>query len=364
MRFIIGLNKVHPNAEISDNTNNTNEAHIYDGTLYEKYALLSKMYDSDKALRDIYGKMTVILHPFELIKTTVTSSFIPECPGLKMTNAYMKMWEFLEFVTNELKVFNPKGFDKLRMYDVAGAPGMFIIGTECFLRKYFPSVKLDWHTCSLEGGTALTDSYTLFKSNPKRYQPCDVTKPDDIKKCMGKGKFTLVTGDIGIFHEENWNKLQEEDQLDIEWGQMILALNLADKGGLMFLKMYSLVTYENIFLLDTLSKYFEKIYVCKPYTSRLLNSESYIICVNRNGEDCSGESLTRPIIKTPYRSENLLLVKSFEYNRLEVKYRMVSFVKRILAKYPHSTIQKMLKNKQYHVYYQEIKKLIDEFNGK
>lgn len=362
MRFIVALNNITTtNSNVIDNTDNN--AHIYDKTLYDKYMLLSKMYDTDESLCKLSRKITIITHPFELIGTTVKSSFIPNCPDLKITNAYMKMWEFLKFITNDLKIFKPTD-EKLRMYDVAGAPGMFIIATECFLKKYFPKTKLDWHTCSLEGGTALQDVYTLFKSNPERYQPCDVTKPDDIKNCMKKGKFTLVTGDIGIFHEDNWNKLQEEDQLDIEWGQMILALNLVENGGIMFLKMYSYVTYENVFLLDTLTKYFEKVYICKPYTSRLLNAESYIICINRNNNDCMHEPLTRPIIKIPYESENLPLIKSFEFNRLDVKYRMISFIKRILERYPHMNIQKLLKNKQYYIYYREFEDLFNELNDK
>ena len=107
------------------------------------------------------------------------------------------MYEFLLFIKDDLHIFNPS--TKLTMYDVAGAPGMFILSTEQFLKKYFPNTTLDWHSCSLEGGTALTDTYGLFAANPSRYQQCDVLKPSDIQSIINtKQKYELVTGDIGI----------------------------------------------------------------------------------------------------------------------------------------------------------------------
>lgn len=357
MRFITALTNVSPHIETPSSQSNSDEGHIYDHTLYDKYMLLTKMWDEDEKLRSLMPRITVFSHPFEIISSTVTSSFIPDCKPMKITNAFMKMWEFLEFITDELKIFKPT--KELKMFDVAGAPGMFIIATEQFLQKRFPDVKLNWHTCSLEGGTALTDQYTLFKNNPERYQSCDVTKEEDIKSCLKKGKFPLVTGDIGIFHDNTWNKLQEEYQLSIQWGQMILALNLCEKDGLMFLKMYSFATYENVYLLDVLTKYFDKVYICKPYTSRILNSESYIICIGRNDKKID-EPLTRPLIKTPYESPNLPIVKSFEYNRLDSKYKILSLLRRILQKYPKTTLKQMRQNYHYKVYFDEFKNIFNE----
>ena len=53
------------------------------------------------------------------------------------------------------------------MYDVAGAPGMFVLAADFFFRKR--NIDLDWHACSLintEENHALEDNYNLFKDNP------------------------------------------------------------------------------------------------------------------------------------------------------------------------------------------------------
>lgn len=362
MRFLTLLLNNPPqkeNVKYSDKERYT----IYDKNLYRKYLLMTEMYKTDENIRSLYRKMVVLSHPFEILKTTITSNFIPNCQPLKITNAFMKMWEFLKWIdkNNYLKFDDNK---TLSMYDVAGAPGMFILATEQYLNKYHNDISLDWHTCSLEGGTALTDIYGLFKNNRSRYTPCDVLNEKDIKKCINiKRRFKLVTGDIGIYHEDDYNTLQEEVQLDLEWGQMVLSLNLVDEGGVMFLKMYSMITIETLYLLDTLTKYFKNVYITKPYGTRIFNDESYIICIERNKKDCSKEPYKRPYL-ADYKSANQDLVKSFEYSRLDIKYRMVNFIKNVLMFNDRISIEYFKeKNNVYNIFFEEIEDLFNELNN-
>ena len=142
---------------------------------------------------------------------------------------------------------------------------------------------------------------------------------------------------------------------------MVLALNNVDKGGLMFLKMYSMVTLETVFLLDTLHKYFKHVFITKPYCTRIFNDESYIICVGRNDKDCSHEPLTRPYL-TAYKSPNVDLVKSFEYARLDTKYRMVMFIKKVFEfKNPDITVESFKQNPVYKMYFDEFADLFTTF---
>ena len=170
----------------------------------------------------------------------------------------------------------------------------------------------------------------------------------------------MVTGDIGIYHEDNYDKLQEENQLDIEWGQMVLSLNLCEEHGIMFLKMYSMITKETIYLLDILTCYFDKVYITKPYTTRIFNDESYIICIDRNDKDISHIPLHRPYIKD-YKSDNIALVASFEYSRLDIKSRMVSLIKRMIVNYPSIKLNDVKKNHIYKIFYDEFADIFDEF---
>lgn len=345
----------------NDINNNDVQYHFYDNVLYEKYKLMSYIYNSDKFLQENFKKIVPISHPFELTKSVIGSSFIPN-GSFKITNAFMKLWELMKWL-DEKHLLISNNDKELTMYDVAGAPGMFVLSAESYLKKYYPNVTLDWYACSLEGGTALTDTYGLYKHNPKRYSPCDVLKEEDIKKCVEeqKGKkYSLVTGDIGIYHEDDYEHLQEEKQLDIEWGQMVLAINLVKQHGNMILKMYSLITMETIYLLDTLTHHFKHVYITKPYCTRIFNDECYILCIDKNNEDVSNIPLIKPYIEE-YKSCNKELVRSFEYSRLDAKFRLITLIEELLKNNPSKKIYE-LKNISvfYNVYYKEISSLYKE----
>lgn len=354
MRYLVLLQKIDNISpeNITDSNNDNNEYHIHDQNIRDKARALTELYNTSEEFKRNYKKIVIFTHPFETITSTIKSSFIPSCPPLKITNAFMKQYEFLEYVDKYLPTEG-----KLRMFDVAGAPGMFVLSTEYYLSHSSSkkNVILDWHACSLtDDKDALTDSYHLYEHNPERFQSCNVLKEEDIRSCLTKGKFDLITGDIGTIY--NFDKLQEELELDIQWGQMILALNLSHKGSIMFLKMYTFITEESHYLLDTLTQYFEYVYLCKPFTSRLLNDESYIICINRNEKDCSKLPLTRPKI-SKYISPNEQLISTFESTRSDYKIQMVSLLNRIIEKYPNITFKSLLQNYQYKIYYNQISRL-------
>lgn len=363
MRFTISLQKANIKFE---NNESDSQSHIYDNVLYDKYMLLSKMYDDDNFLIEHSKEITNITHPFEIIRTKIKSTFVNK--EMKITNAFMKMYEMLYFLTFELKCLEIN--NTLTMYDIAGAPGMFVFATEKFLSKYFKNTNLDWYSCSLfslnseNDSNTLCDTYGLYQNNNERYQQCDVLKVSDLQNIINKQqKYYLVTGDIGIYHEDDWNKLQEETHLDLQYGQMILGLNIVQENGILILKMYSFATYESIYLLDLLTNFFETVYITKPYTSRLLNSESYIICIKRNSLSCSNISLQRPKIKIPYKSINIPLIKTFEYNRLDIKFQMISFAKRILEKYPKLNMKKLINNYLYKQFFSELSSIYKELEN-
>lgn len=350
MRYLTLLLKVD---DININNNgDTTEFHIYDQNMYKKARELTRLYDENHEFKKNYKLIVKFTHPFETIVSTIRSKFIPNCPALKITNAFMKQYEFLEQID---KYLPSEGV--FTMFDVAGAPGMFVLATEYYFAhsKTKNNVILDWQACSLtQDKDALTDLYRLYEHNSDRFLPCNVLKEEDIKKCFAKGKFDLVTGDIGSVH--GFDRLQEETHLDLQWGQMVLALNLTHKGSIMFLKMYTFITEESHYLLDILTQHFEFVYLSKPYTSRLLNDESYIICINRNEKDCSSIPLTRPKI-SKYISPNKDLISTFETTRFDYKIQIASLLTRILEKYPNITLKGLLQNQQYKIYYNQIARL-------
>lgn len=355
MRFISLIGK-NENDVKSDNE----KVHFYDKFMVSKYNILNNMYGSNPDNDKNYNIILHLLHPFLDVKNVLRNSeFIRSKDGkeLRVTNAFMKMWEGLMFLDDIGVLKNIILNNTLQMFDVAGAPGMFVFAVEKYIREKYKA-NLDWYACSLESKEALKDIYKLYYDNPERYISCDVTSENDVNNVISAHKdkkFGLVTGDIGIDYSE-YDKLQEVEQLDLEWGQMCLALKLVDKGGVLFLKMYSLITCETIYLLDVLSSYFDKVYITKPYTSKILNNESYIICIGRN-DKTENIPIHRPNVGQ-YISQTIHIVKSFENARIDSKLYAFSFVSRCVNTFPGMTLEKMLQNEYYREYYAEMENLI------
>ena len=161
MRFITLLQSTIPSPTLDDTSPPSSTCHIFDRTIYDKFMALSQLYKSDHHFRTHYRRIYRYLHPFETIRTTVRSRFIPNCPPLKITNAFMKMYEMLE----HLDKYIPSS-GTLRMYDVAGAPGMFVIAVEQYLRETKRETILEWQASSLvDNKDALCDLYGLYAKN-------------------------------------------------------------------------------------------------------------------------------------------------------------------------------------------------------
>ena len=320
MRFITLLQPIDKLPELTDKPTSYE---CYDKNIYDKYMLLTHLYRTNKYFHTNYRKIVNMVHPFEKIRTMITSKWIKNCKPIKITNAFMKLYEFMLWLDKEYDYF--KQFtNKIDVFDIAGAPGMFILSLENYLTNYHSNISLNWQTCSLEGGTALKDEYSLYKNNPERYQPCDVINERDLLNIINKQtKYDMVLGDIGIYHENDYNHLQEELQLDIEWGQMVLGINLVKTGGIMILKMYSITSYQTMLLMDILTYYFDKVFITKPYTSRIFNAESYIVCMSKNTKPVDNIPLLRPGFK-PYHSPNQTILSSFESSRNDIKLVMAT----------------------------------------
>jgi len=231
---------------------------------------LDKFYDKNKEFKKQFYSIRNTLHPFGSLRLYINSTLVGK---QKATNAFMKMYEFLE-------IFHPK-FNSL--FDIASSPGMFVIAA-AHKRLSTYGDKLKWDACSYippSESIYLQDDYSLFSSNKDHFYNVNVLEDKDCQNLLKKvKKYDLVTGDIGSNH--GYNDLQEDIHRTLQYRQAYLALNLVNKGGSIFLKMYTCINNNTIYLINVLSKHFEKFYLWKPYTSRILNNEIYIVGINKN----------------------------------------------------------------------------------
>ena len=92
----------------------------------------------------------------------------------------------------------------------------------------------------------------------------------------------LVTADGGFDYSNNYNS-QEDSSYKLLYSEIYIALNIQKLKGNFIIKVFDLFNYKTIQLIYLLYNCYSIIEIYKPLTSRLSNSEKYIICSNFEG---------------------------------------------------------------------------------
>lgn len=109
----------------------------------------------------------------------------------------------------------------------------------------------------------------------------DILNYDNFQHCCREygSKMDLITGDGGFDFSVDFNK-QEINVGKLIFAQICYAICLQKKGGCFVLKMFDIFHQHSLDMLYLLTHFYECVYVSKPLTSRIANSEKYIICKN------------------------------------------------------------------------------------
>ena len=92
-----------------------------------------------------------------------------------------------------------------------------------------------------------------------------------------KNKMDIVTADGGFDFSVDFNN-QENIATQLILSEVFYALALQKQGGTFILKIFDIFHKPTIDVLYLLSYYYTNVTIMKPYTSRVANSEKYIIC--------------------------------------------------------------------------------------
>lgn len=113
----------------------------------------------------------------------------------------------------------------------------------------------------------------------------DLTKINTIR-IFGGGKnkeafaepSDLITADGGF----DWKKenLQEQEAYRLIFSEIVTALKIQKEGGNFVIKIFDTYTQITIKMIELLRTFYKDVYICKPYTSRISNSEKYVVCKN------------------------------------------------------------------------------------
>jgi 23S rRNA U2552 (ribose-2'-O)-methylase RlmE/FtsJ len=164
-------------------------------------------------------------------------------------------------------------------------------------------------------------------------------------KHVGNNFCHLVTADGGFDYSEDYNQ-QEISSYKLLYSEIYVALHIQSQTGNFVLKVFDLFNYQTIQLIYVLYTCYSIVEFYKPLTSRLSNSEKYVICSGFTG--CSDEF--KELLTTYYEKCETLFLKipdSFldemsKYNELFTQ-SQIKKIKEILSSCQQETIQLPMK---------------------
>lgn len=221
--------------------------------------------------------------------------------NIRPSNAFTKLWEmYIQFnlVPNK---------HTIRMFHLAEAPGQFIKTTEYFIKKQSPKCEeYLWKANSLNpdspevkrifgNNVIIKDEYGLIKRYKHNWiwgadNTGDITRSKNIRwyrkyllDWLKGEKIDVITGDGGMTGSAPMKDLQK-----LDYGQFLLTVATSSIGKHCVIKIFTpfigedLTTYENsggffVGMLFLYSLLFKNLYLVKPYTSRPINGEYYIV---------------------------------------------------------------------------------------
>ncbi len=197
-----------------------------------------------------YFKLLEILHEFDLFKENQTFSCIAEGPG-----------GFIQCIHDIYKKKN---------LNINGVYAITLISEDRKIPYWNVNILKNPKNNIQYGKDKTGDIYKL--QNALDYIKCH------------KDKCYLVTSDGGFDFSDNYNE-QENNCVKLLFCEIFIALNVQEISGSFVIKVFDLLNLKTIQLLYILYLHYDSIYFYKPDTSRLSNSEKYIVCKGFKGVD-------------------------------------------------------------------------------
>ena len=284
---------------------------------FKKLWEINKELEIQKISYDNFDKNQKIkFDKFSNIYNDLRHIIIKEYNGQNVSIGFLKLYEILYEFDNE--IFTKK---KINTFHNAEMPGGFILCMNHYIKTMHKDIVWEWSANSYVSPNNFDDTYHLFKKNKEKWmmdEKCngDITINDNIfyiaKKYLNVyGGCDIYTSDLGGEIYNNFN-LQESMHFLPNLGQILLCFLILNKGGSCILKQFTFKNTTSQCLIYLLSQYFEQIQIIKPLTSKIGNSEIYILCTKFQG--ISNEIEIKKLFEILYLSKNDI------YNGIELTF--------------------------------------------
>ena len=277
-----------------------------------------------------WDKWKKYTNPYEYIHTQVPGGRSSVCRIKPLSRSFFKMIETCK--THKLL---DKLDDPIKTFHFAEGPGGFIEALTMIRDnardEYFGMTLVDEHPAV--PGWKKTQQFLERNSNVKIYtgktETGDITSHDNLKLCFEDHNQScdIVTGDGGFDFTSDFDH-QEVMSTYLILCQIAFATAVQKKGGSFMIKMFDTFTQPSIELLYLLSILYDNVFLFKPNTSRIANSEKYIVCKGFRMHDSKNIVISLYHVMQTFPSERYLkhilnidipysfLVKVEEYNAI------------------------------------------------
>jgi len=220
------------------------------------------------------------------------TKYIKEKYNISVSKAFCKMYDILsQFPIIDLTK------SKIKTFHSCEVPGHFINAFNYWIKSRNSSIDFDWTGNSLNPfnesnkkkySALFNDAYGFIKRYKNRWDwgadnTGDISSKKNLlyyeKKYKDKG-IDIFTSDCGLGANEEFE--QESSLCFLSISQLLLGLLVLRIGGTAICKIFIPFTKPlSLSILYIYTIYFEKIYVIKPASGSLANSEVYIIGINK-----------------------------------------------------------------------------------
>jgi len=289
----------------------TDESTFISKTLCAYLKTIKRQIDTNMELWDNMKKFT---NPYEFIHTVIPGCKVAASQLKPLSRSFYKMIE----ISNTMELFKECSTRSVQTFHLAEGPGGFIeatrhIRTETLKNEILKETILTpppGFDKQDQNGEALTDVFKndkhygmtllndhdtnipgwgksrgFLKKNPNVTIEKGVTGTGDLLRTENlihyytnyHNSMDIVTGDGGFDFSIDFNH-QELLASKLLFAQICFALAIQKERGHFVLKVFDLFTRSSLECLYLLSSLYEEVHIIKPNTSRLANSEKYIVC--------------------------------------------------------------------------------------
>ena len=247
-------------------------------SLHHYLSNIKDQIDQYNSYWDYYKKIT---NPYEFIHTHVPEFKIGICKYKPLSRSFFKMIEIINTFsflteTRDINCFHlaegPGGFIEAFNYKRNNINDKLYGMTLMSQDVNIPSWKKSSHY--LNNNKNIIIEYGSSNSG-------DLFLKENLMYCNKKyaGSMDYITGDGGFDFSVDFNQ-QEELSMKLVIAQIFFAIIMQKTGGNFVLKIFDIFKFKTVEIIFLLSNLYDYVYIYKPYTSRVANSEKYIICKN------------------------------------------------------------------------------------